>query len=333
MEYALIRYRRLRCYFILLLLCSSLPLSAFAQWYEQSREMMGTRIHIELWSENAADAEQTMMLGMDEIERIDKLMNPLNEHSELYRINQLATDKPIKISKELYWIINKSLYFSQISHGAFDISFSSAGRYYDYRAGLAPSPEQLEKLKGSINYHAIKLDQANSTVFLAQSGMHLDLGGIAKGYAVDRAVSLLEKRAVSSAIVTAGGDSRIIGGRGDRPWYIGIKHPRKDQGHAVMLPLVDTAISTSGDYERYFIEDGVRYHHILSPKTAASVSHVQSVSVLATKAVDSDALSTTVFILGVEKGLALVNGLDGIDAIIIDAEGKLHYSADLLLSQ
>jgi thiamine biosynthesis lipoprotein len=144
---------------------------------------------------------------------------------------------------------------------------------------------------------------------------------------------LLLKAGISSAIVTAGGDSRIIGERGDRPWYIGIKNPRQQDDNAVMIPLSDTAISTSGDYERFYIEDGVRFHHILSPQTGLPVDSVQSVSIIAPNAVDSDALSTTVFVLGVEKGLALVNGLPGIDAIIIDAAGKLHYSADLLMPE
>jgi thiamine biosynthesis lipoprotein len=268
---------------------------------------------------------------MAEIQRIDWLMNPLNPQSELYKINQQATVKPLKVSAELYWIISKSLYFSSLSDGAFDISFSSLGKHYNYRKGVAPSEDEIKQLKQHINYRAIKLDAALKTVFLEAQGMHLDLGGIAKGYAVDRAITLLLERGIQSAIVTAGGDSRIIGDRGDRPWVIGIKHPRKDNENAVMIPLENTAISTSGDYERFFIRDGVRFHHILSPGTGAAVGHVQSVSILAPHAVDSDALSTTVFVLGVEAGLALVNRLEGIDAIIIDAEGKLHYSADLLM--
>jgi thiamine biosynthesis lipoprotein len=302
-----------------------------ASWYDDTQYLMGTRVHIELWSEDASQADNVMSIAMAEIQRIDWLMNPLNPQSELYKINQLAVKKPLKISAELHGIISKSLYFSELSHGAFDISFSSVGQHYNYRKGVVPSKAEIKKLKQHINYQAIKLDAVATTIFLAEEGMHLDLGGIAKGYAVDRAITLLLEQGITSAIVTAGGDSRIIGDRGDRPWVIGIKHPRKDDENAVMIPLENTAISTSGDYERFFIQEGIRYHHILSPGTGVAVGHVQSVSILAPYAVDSDALSTTVFVLGVEAGLALVNRLEGIDAIIIDAEGKLHYSAELLM--
>lgn len=318
---------------LLVLLIVILPSQVMAAWYNDTREMMGTRIHIELWAEDERIANTAIETAMQEIQRIDWLMNPLNLDSELYKINQQATIKPLLISDELYWIIAKSLYFSKISDGAFDISFSSIGQHYDYRKGTRPSAEEIAKLRGAINYSAIILDPADKTVFLAEAGMHLDLGGIAKGYAVDRAIMLLAEAGISSAIVTAGGDSRILGEHGERPWYIGIKHPRKEQENAVMIPLSDTAISTSGDYERFYIEGGVRFHHILSPGTGMPADSVQSVSILAPNAVDSDALSTTVFVLGVERGLALVNGLNGIDAIIIDADGKLHYSADLLMPE
>ena len=307
--------------------------TASADWYNDTLELMGTRVHIELWADQEIKAHKDINDAMTEIQRIDWLMNPLNPTSELYKINTQATGKPLQISAELYWIISKSLYYSKISDGAFDISFASIGQYYDYRKGIAPTDEEIASLRASVNYNAIKLDPADKTIFLSESNMHLDLGGIAKGYAVDRAVKLLLDRGVVSAIVTAGGDSRIIGSRGERPWYIGIKNPRNENENAVIIPLSDTAISTSGDYERFFIKDGVRFHHILSPKTGMSVGHVQSVSILATLAVDSDALSTTVFILGVEKGLALVNSLEGIDAVIIDNEGKLHYSENLLMPE
>jgi thiamine biosynthesis lipoprotein len=322
-----------RSMFFMFALVMVLPLQVFAAWYSDTREMMGTRIHIELWGEREIQANAAIDAAMQEIQRIDWLMNPLNQHSELFKINQQAVAKPLAISDELYWIIAKSLYFSKISNGAFDISFASIGRYYDYRKGIKPGTEEINKLKKAINYRAIILNPNDKTIYLAEPGMQLDLGGIAKGYAVDRAVMLLLKAGISSAIVTAGGDSRIIGERGDRPWYIGIKNPRQQDDNAVMIPLSDTAISTSGDYERFYIEDGVRFHHILSPQTGLPVDSVQSVSIIAPNAVDSDALSTTVFVLGVEKGLALVNGLPGIDAIIIDAAGKLHYSADLLMPE
>ena len=160
----------------------------------------------------------------------------------------------------------------------------------------------------------------------------MDLGGIAKGYAVDRGIDILRRAGVESAVISAGGDSRILGDLGNRPRTIGIRHPRNRNEYAVMIPLADTAISTSGDYERFFMQGEVRVHHILDPDTGRSAQGLQSASVLAPLAVDSDALSTTVFVLGVERGLQLVNSLPGVDAILIDGSGKLHYSAELLLS-
>ena len=159
--------------------------------------------------------------------------------------------------------------------------------------------------------------------------VYIDLGGIAKGYAVDRCISIIRTAGIDQAAVAAGGDSRIIGDRRGQPWTVGVRDPRDDQSMAVLLPLVDTAVSTSGDYERFFVEDGVRYHHILDPRTGDSARQSWSVTILGPEATFTDALSTSVFVLGPERGLELVNRLNGIDAIIIDAQGQLLYSQDL----
>ena len=159
--------------------------------------------------------------------------------------------------------------------------------------------------------------------------VYIDLGGIAKGYAVDRCIELLADAGISQASVAAGGDSRILGDRGGEPWTVGIQDPRQEE-MAVLLPLVDTAVSTSGDYERFFEEDGVRYHHILDPRTGDSARDSWSVTILGPDATFTDGLSTSVFVLGPERGLALIDRLPGVDAIIIDSAGQLRYSADLL---
>ena len=181
-------------------------------------------------------------------------------------------------------------------------------------------------------WDAILLDVDERSIAYRKPGLQVDLGGIAKGFAVDRGIALLRTHGIQSAVISAGGDSRILGDLGDRPRTIGIRHPRRQDEFVVLIPLADTAISTSGDYERFFMKDGVRFHHILDPGTGRSAQGVQSASVLAAHAIDSDALSTTVFVLGVAAGLELVNRLPGVDAIIIDGDGKLHYSADLLLN-
>lgn len=319
---------------LILMLLLLLPLSAAAEWYRESRDMMGTRVSVELWSDDPVQAEAGKAAVFAEMVEVNRLMNPWDPDSELSRLNREAHRKPVPVSEALFDVITRSLHYSRISGGAFDISFASAGQHYDYRAGVAPDSEVLEDAIAKIDYTAIRLDPRERTVFFAVDGLQVDLGGIAKGYAVDRGIDRLIALGIVSAVVSAGGDSRILGNLGDRPRTIGIRHPRKKDDFAVLIPLEDTAISTSGDYERFFIdEQGRRVHHILDPQTGKSSGAVQSASVLARHAVDSDALSTTTFVLGVEKGLALINSLPDIDAIIIDDKGMLHYSEGLLREQ
>lgn len=307
-----------------------LPLQVSAEWYRDSREMMGTRVDVELWSEDAEQAGIIIDQAMMALQRVDKRMNPLSPESELSRVNSRAFTAPVPVSEELYSVVERALYYSQLSGGAFDISFASIGQFYDYRAGKAPSDEVVAEKRDRINFRAIVLDAEQRSIAFTLDGLQLDLGGIAKGFAVDRGIEVLVGAGIVAGFVSAGGDSRILGDYGDRPRMIGIKHPRKKDEFAVMIPLADTAISTSGDYERFFMEGETRVHHILDPQTGRSSGKVQSVSVLAPRAIDSDALSTTTFVLGVEKGLALINSLPGVEAIIIDARGRLHYSAGLL---
>jgi thiamine biosynthesis lipoprotein len=157
----------------------------------------------------------------------------------------------------------------------------------------------------------------------------VDLGGIAKGHAVDRCIAILVQAGITDASVAAGGDSRIVGDRNGHPWTVGIRHPRRENEMSAVLPLVDTAISTSGDYERFFERDGIRYHHILDPQTGRSAAGAWSVTILGPDATTTDALSTSVFVLGVERGLSLIDRLPGVDAIVIDPQGQLRYSEGL----
>ena len=166
-------------------------------------------------------------------------------------------------------------------------------------------------------------------VRFSHPGVSIDLGGIAKGYAVDRCVELLREQGVTQGMVAAGGDSRIIGDRMGRPWTVGVQNPRNEREMIALLPLEDTAVSTSGDYERYFEEDGVRYHHIINPSNGDSARDVRSVTILGPEGLFTDALSTAVFVLGLDKGLGLIDELPGIDAVVVDGAGNLRYSADI----
>jgi len=320
-----------------LLVCVSLLIASqfcLAKWHGDEQGIMGTNVGVSLWLEDDQKAEQAVRAVMDEMRRIDQQFSPFIETSELYRVNQLApkasAKNPLKISAEMTAIIDKSLYYSRLSDGAFDITFASLGRYYDYRKKLKPSEKQREELLPLINYRFIHLDTAANTVWFEHPGVYIDLGGIAKGYAVDKATEILQNKfGVTHAHVNAGGDSRVIGDKLGRPWLVGIKNPRAE-AVAVTLPLVNVSLSTSGDYERYFIDqNGERVHHILNPRTGKSANGINSVTVLGPAGFDTDPLTKIVFILGPEKGLAIINNLPGFDAVIITSQGKVLYSQGL----
>lgn len=304
-------------------------------WRTESQAIMGTEISVTLWHPDDKTGRKAIAAVMDEMHRIDRALSPYIDTSELFRVNQLAARTPQEISDEFVMLVDKSLYFSRTSEGAFDITFASVGWKYDYRNKQQPSDEERQSLLPAINYQLLRLDKNKKTLYFGHPDIRIDLGGIAKGYAVDRAVELLQARGVEHATVSAGGDSRVMGDKMGRPWIVGIKNPRagenRDSPPVIRLPLTDTAVSTSGDYERYFIDEfsGERIHHIINPKTGKSATGVISVTVLGPKGVDTDPLSTTVFVLGVEKGLKLVNRLQGIDCVIIDSSGKVHFSTGL----
>jgi len=307
-----------------LLLTSS---TAFADWYQKTEAIMGTAITAEIWDTNKQHADQCIQQVMSEMHRINKLMSPFREDTALAKINRDASQQPVKTPVELFNLIKKSLGFSQRSGGAFDISFASAGYLYNYREKKRPSENQLKQ--ATIDYRQILLDENALTIKFNKPRMRLDLGGIAKGYAVDNSIRILKDCGIQHGRVSAGGDSRLLGDRRGRPWVIGVRHPRKSQGSVMALPLSNIAVSTSGDYERFFEQDGERYHHILSPRTGKSAKGIWSVTVIGPETTTTDALSTTLFVLGVKDGLQLVNQLADIDAVMIDNRGKVHYSQGL----
>jgi thiamine biosynthesis lipoprotein len=301
----------------------------YAQWFKREEPIMGTRVFVELWHEDASSADHLMQQVMDEMQRINSVMSPYLETSQLAQINHSAAQHPVKISHELLSLIQTANHYSEVSNGAFDITFASLGHRFDYRKGVKPTDSERSSATKLIDYREISLDVEQGTLSFNQAGMKIDLGGIAKGYAVDNGIHILHSAGVEHAIVTAGGDSRLLGDHRGRPWMLGIRHPRGEQ-HVITLPLSDSAVSTSGDYERYFEEDGVRYHHIIDPAKGDSARELLSVTILADRSIDADALSTAVFVLGREKGLKLVNSLSGISAILIDKTGKVLYSDDLV---
>lgn len=302
----------------------------YAQWYQDTQSIMGTQVRVEVYvRDQNIDAHDLMAQVMSEMHRIDHAFSPFKQDSELSRLNALASLGWVVVSDEMLDLLAKSAQISQLSSGAFDITYASVGRYYDYRQAKVPDSATIQLAVKSINYRYVVIDAEASRVRFNHKDVYVDLGGIAKGHAVDRGIQILQVAGVTQASVSAGGDSRIIGDRDGKPWTVGIKHPRKENEMSALLPLIDTAVSTSGDYERYFEKNGIRYHHILDPKTGRSAYGSWSVTILGPQAVFTDALSTAVFVLGPVKGLALINKMPGIDAIIIDPQGRLLYSDDL----
>lgn len=305
------------------------PIWVTAGWHIDTQPIMGTRVHVELFVDDDSLGPGLLESVMDEMHRIDRAFSSFKEDSELSKVNRQAVLGWVEVSDELLGLITKAHQVSVLTDGAFDITYASVGRYYDYREGKTPDPQTMQRAVKAIDYRYIDRDLENSRVRFQHPEVYIALGGIAKGYAVDRAIALLQRAGVSQASVAAGGDSRIIGDRRGKPWTVGIQHPREADKMSAVLPLVDTAVSTSGDYERFFERDGVRYHHILDPSTGRSATGSWSVTILGPEATLTDALSTSVFVLGPERGLKLVNSLPGIDAIIIDPQGRLLFSDEL----
>lgn len=318
----------LRCALFGVCLLSSATVSA--DWYYERWEAMGTEITLQMYALDDVEAKQALNAVKEEFARLDKLLSVYVADSEVSLLNRNAADAKVTVSTELFRLLEKALGYSAMTLGAFDITYASVGYLYDLRSRYSPPDWQVNTLKESINYRLVKLDSTENSVRFLAPRVRVDLGGIAKGYAVDQAANILIGRGILDATISAGGDSRVIGRKNGRPWMVGVKHPRQADQHALVLPLENTAVSTSGDYERFYIdENGERQHHILSPVTGRPTKGVQSVTILGERAIDTDALSTAVFVMGLPDGLNLVNALEGYDAIIIDESLKLHYTNGL----
>ncbi len=295
----------------------------------EERALMGTRVLIKVFGDDRSRIDQAIRAGFAEVVRLEKLMSNFIPESELSRINQNAGRVPVPVSRELFNLIRKAIDYSKLTDGAFDLSFASVGKLWNFRAGVVPSTEAVRERLHLVDHKKIRLDESTSSIFLTHSGMEIGPGGIGKGYVMDRTMAVLKKHGIHNAMVMAGGDTLIRGKKGNEAWKVGLRDPNKKNGILAVLPLKDEAISTSGDYERFFMKDGVRYHHILDTKTGFPARLCRSVTILAPDATTSDALSTSVFVLGPEKGLALINRIDSVDAIIVGPQGKIHLSSGL----
>jgi thiamine biosynthesis lipoprotein len=310
------------------------PTSASAEWHRFSDNAMTTPIELEFWAEDKDSAEKIGAEVLAVFHQVDAQMSRYREDSEISRLNRTAADGPVNVSDGLFNVLEKAREVSILSDGAFDTTFGSVGYLYDFRAGRKPTDEELRSGLPRVNFRDVILDPRVQTVEFGQAGIRVDLGGIAKGYAVDLGIERLINLGIRHARLSAGGDMRLLGDKRGRPWYVGIRDPRSEGRNAVVLPLEDVAVSTSGDYERFFVDEaGERVHHILSPETGKSVQGVQSVTIIGEDALTTDGLSTAVFVLGPEKGLAMIERLPGIDVVVIDDQRMMHVSEGLVPPQ
>jgi FAD:protein FMN transferase len=309
-------------------LATSPARTACAEWLRDTRAIMGTEVSVQLWDEDGGGAAAVEAV-FDEVHRIDRLMSTYKEDSRISFVNREAASRPVPAGKELFDLVVRSLDMSVLTRGAFDITFDSVGQFYDFRERRHPNAETIAKEVKLIDYRLVQTNPKDHSIHFLKNGVRINLGGIAKGYAVERGAGILRERGIQHAVVSAGGDSRLVGDRRGQPWLIGVRDPRRENAVAVRIPLENEAVSTSGDYERFFIEDGKRYHHIIKPSTGKPATGVHSATVVGPDGVITDALSTSVFVMGVEEGLQLIATLPDYEAIVIDADGRLFYSDGL----
>jgi FAD:protein FMN transferase len=314
---------------VLLGLAVSVPASA--KTFKRTAVLMGTNIEMTASNEDEAKVNAAFDSAVQEISRIENVMSEWREGTPVSQINRKAGLEAVKVPDELFHVITAAQKVSELSEGAFDISWAAMRGVWKFSKGSekVPTPDEIRKTRPLIDYRNIQLDEAKKTVFLKKPGMAIGLGGIAKGYAVDRAMQILVDHGIRNAIIKAGGDMRVQGTDDGRPWMIGIRHPRDKNKLVARLPLTNISISTSGDYEHYFVKDGILYHHIIDPKTGYPARNCQSVTILAPDTLTSDTLSTTVFVLGPEKGMKLIQSLPGIEGLIVDRQGQVHHSSGI----
>jgi thiamine biosynthesis lipoprotein len=299
--------------------------------------VMGTEVTFSAYSADPDAAEHAFAAAYDEIRRVEKLMTdwerPGEPESDIVKINKAAGKKAVKVSPETIEVIEKSLEMSRRSEGAFDITFAAMHGLWKFDEDMdksIPSPEEIEKRRKLINWRDVLVNVKSGTVKLRRVGMRMGLGGIAKGYAVDRCSAVLRTAGLKNFMVQAGGDLYVAGRKGSANWMVGVRDPRGGPRDIIgRMPIEDHAFSTAGDYERGFVLNGRRYHHIIDPKTGYPATASREVTIFAPNAFLADALDDSVFILGPKKGMELIDSYPDCATLIVDAQNKVWMSKSL----
>ncbi|HKU51448.1 MAG TPA: FAD:protein FMN transferase [Nitrospira sp.] len=292
---------------------------------------MGTLVTITAVASDKDTANRAIQAGFDEIKRLERLLSTWRSNSELSHVNAEAGLQPVRVSPETLELVVRSMEMSQLTDGGFNIAVGPAMEAWSFtERQRIPSDEELQQLKPLVDWTNIQINNEAQTIFLPHKGMRVDIGGIGKGYAADRAVEEMKRAGAQSGVVALSGDIKTFGVLPERDGFpVGIKHPREDETLIAVIDLKDEAISTAGDYERFFERDGVRYHHILNPQTLRPARGCQSVTVIAKEGAVADGLDTGIFVLGPTRGMELVERLPDVEAIIIDEEGRVTVSSGL----
>jgi thiamine biosynthesis lipoprotein len=306
---------------------------ANASLVERSHVSMGSAVNLSAWT---ADEPVTLVAFekvFHEFDRLDALMSVWKEGSDVLRVNAAAGKQAVAVSPEVRDVLLAAQKVSEWTEGKFDVTFGALSGIWKFDHdidGQVPDRSEIASRLPLVDYRALEVDQRAGTASLARAGMTMHLGGIGKGFAIDRAVTILREAGLTDFMIQSGGDMFLAGRRGDRPWRVGIQDPRGAPNTLfAAIEITDAAFSTSGDYERFFIRDGRRYHHILDPATGEPAMRSRSVTIMAKSATVSDGLSTGVFILGAEKGMALIERLEDVEGVIVTADNQVKVSSGL----
>ena len=294
------------------------------------RPLMGTVWGMEVMHRGPGEAAQRAVdAAFGELERIDRLMSEWKPDSPISQVNQAAGKHPVEVPEELRALLERSVRYSELSHGAFDVTWRGMGRLWHFDDSFTvPSKAEVEKARRNVDYRAMRIE--GNRIFLPRPEMSIGLGGIAKGYAVDRAAAVLEKAGFHDYLVDGGGDIRVSGKKHGQPWSLGIQHPREPRGTLIgRVRLTGGVLVSSGDYERFRMVDGVRYHHIIDVRTGYPAMACQGVSVIAAEAEKAVVMGKVVFILGPEEGMRIAKA-EGVEVLAIDAAGKRHATEGFL---
>jgi thiamine biosynthesis lipoprotein len=301
-----------------------------ATTYKRNVKLMGNRFEITVVSKEESDANQKIDIAITEIRRIETLLTTYSDNSLTSMVNKMAGIKPVVVDTEFYELIKRSIRISEITQGAFDITYGAIDKRlwnFDNSMEALPSKEDAAKSVHLINYRNVVLDEKNKTVFLTQKGMRIGFGGIGKGYAAERAKQVLLNEGVSNGIVNAAGDLTVWGKQpSGEEWTIGIADPNAVTKPFSYLKITDMAVATSGNYEKFVIINGKRYSHTINPKTGLPVQGIKSVTIFSPNAEIADAMATPVMIMGVKVGIGLINQINGLHCIVVDDNDEVHTS-------